>query len=280
MPRDSNGNTSPFPGTIVNSGDTILPSQHNPMVNDVYAMMSQSLSRDGQGGMRAPLNMSGFSIINVGESALPSSPARNSDITELSALIRRYNPAGKIMIYRGKTAPAGWILENGGTIGNSSSGATTRANADTLDLYVHLWNTFGSGELSIQTSAGAATTRGATAIADFNAGKRLFLFNGQNRYPRAWVSGLTVGQVMDDSFAEHTHAGTIPPHTHIVPSRTRAGYSSAAGSERIASVNAQSLGTDADPMTTSGTSLSFTTAGTGGDETRPKTSVYLFLISL
>lgn len=69
MPRDSNGNTQPLGGTIVSTGDPILPSQHNPALIDLYEMMSQSLSRDGQGGMRANLNMNGFRIINVSTSS-------------------------------------------------------------------------------------------------------------------------------------------------------------------------------------------------------------------
>lgn len=72
MPRDSQGNTNPLPGTIVASGDTILPSQHNPALVDLYAMMTQSLSRDGQGGMRSALNMNGFTVNNLGPASLPN----------------------------------------------------------------------------------------------------------------------------------------------------------------------------------------------------------------
>lgn len=80
MPRDSNGNTQPLGGTIVSTGDPILPSQHNPALVDLYEMMSQSLSRDGQGGMRANLNMNGYRIINVATSSASGDLATNGSV--------------------------------------------------------------------------------------------------------------------------------------------------------------------------------------------------------
>lgn len=66
MPRDPNGAYSLPSGTIVSSGQTIQPSQHNPAMNDIAAALSQSLSRTGQGGLQADLNMNGFGITNGG----------------------------------------------------------------------------------------------------------------------------------------------------------------------------------------------------------------------
>lgn len=80
MPRDSNGNTQPLGGTIVSTGDPILPSQHNPALVDLYEMMSQSLSRDGQGGMRANLNMNGYRIVNVATSSASGDLATNGSV--------------------------------------------------------------------------------------------------------------------------------------------------------------------------------------------------------
>lgn len=80
MPRDANGNTQPLPGTIVATGDTVLPSQHNPAMVDLYAMMTQSLSRDGQGGMRTNLDMSGFRLTNLANGTSPSDAATVSQV--------------------------------------------------------------------------------------------------------------------------------------------------------------------------------------------------------
>lgn len=86
MPRDPNGNTQPLPGTIVSSGDTVLPSQHNPALVDLYAMMTQSLSRDGQGGMRANLDMSTFKAINLANGTNPSDAVNLSQLNAFVAL--------------------------------------------------------------------------------------------------------------------------------------------------------------------------------------------------
>lgn len=109
MPRDANGNTNPLPGTIVATGDTILPSQHNPMVNDVYAMMTQSLSRDGQGGMRAPLAMNGFPVRNMGPATQPN------DAVPLSQF-QAGTPVGSVVDFAGVTPPNTWMLCFGQTI--------------------------------------------------------------------------------------------------------------------------------------------------------------------
>lgn len=281
MPRDANGNTVPLPGTIVSSGDTILPSQHNPMVNDVYAMMTQSLSRDGQGGMRSNLNMNGYTINNLGASSLPSSPALRSEMEEVRAEMRRFNPPGRVMMLRGKQVLPGWIREDGRTIGNAGSGATNRANADTQDLYVHLWNNFDNTELPIQSNTGADTTRGTTAIADFNAGKRLPLFDGQLAYARSQGTGLTVGQRMADEIRGHTHTGTTAvggSHRHNFLRANTSGTDPRNGYVYQGSLPSFVVGNDV--LDGGEHSHTFTTNSTGGSETRPLTSVYLFLISL
>lgn len=71
------------------------------------------------------------------------------------------------------TTKSGWVLLTGGTIGSATSGATLRANADTSALYTLLWDNVANAQLPIQDSSGVATTRGASAAADFAANKRL-----------------------------------------------------------------------------------------------------------
>lgn len=81
------------------------------------------------------------------------------------------------------TAPTGWVLCSGRTIGDASSGATERANADTSALFALLWarsNTL----FPIQNSDGTAGTRGANAAADYALHKRMPLpdLRGRTRY--------------------------------------------------------------------------------------------------
>lgn len=80
---------------------------------------------------------------------------------------------GVTKAYYGNTLPTGYVWANGTTIGSLASGATGRANADTLALYTVLWNSLTNAVLPIQDSGGAASSRGVSAAADFAANKRL-----------------------------------------------------------------------------------------------------------
>lgn len=103
MPRDSQGNTNPLPGTIVQTGDTILPSQHNPALTDLYAMMTQSLSRDGQGGMRANLAMNNFQVTGLGSATQPGNAVPLSQF-------QSGTPVGAVVDFAGVTPPDTWLL--------------------------------------------------------------------------------------------------------------------------------------------------------------------------
>src|SRR3546814_20514165 len=84
MPRSPDGSYSLPAGTLVSSGDTILVSQHNPAMQDIASALGQSLDRDGSGGMRSPLDMGGFPIIN----AAPGSEDRKSVVQGTSVSVR------------------------------------------------------------------------------------------------------------------------------------------------------------------------------------------------
>lgn len=67
------------------------------------------------------------------------------------------------------SAPLGWLPMNDGTIGNTGSGATILASQTSFQLYKTIWDAV------IDTWAPVSTGRGATATADFIAGKTLTL---------------------------------------------------------------------------------------------------------
>ena len=93
-------------------------------------------------------------------------------------------PTGAFMHFMRAAAPTGWIAGNGSTIGNAGSGAT-RANVDTLALFTAWWTDYSDAQLPILTSAGGASTRGASAAADWAALKRLTVFDVRDRVPRS-----------------------------------------------------------------------------------------------
>jgi microcystin-dependent protein len=63
------------------------------------------------------------------------------------------------------TADFGWIGMNDGSIGDATSGATTRANADTQPLFSLMYINMVDANAPIQTSGGGATTRAAQGSA-------------------------------------------------------------------------------------------------------------------
>lgn len=72
-PDDSNGIYNVPNGTLVNSGDTVLPSQHNPWANDSATAISNRYSKDGRAPLTGNMNVNGFLIRNLG------TPTANAD---------------------------------------------------------------------------------------------------------------------------------------------------------------------------------------------------------
>lgn len=72
---------------------------------------------------------------------------------------------------------SGWVRLNGRTIGDATSGATERANADTQALFVYIWSNF------LDAICPVVGGRGASAIADFNANKQITVFDMRGSAP-------------------------------------------------------------------------------------------------
>src|SRR5688500_5289623 len=184
MPTDSNGQYTLPAGYLAVTGQTILASQHNPPLEDIAAALTGRLPRNGSAGMLADLPMGGFKVTGLGTGVAATDAVTKA---QLDAIITLLTPTpGQISFHARTTAPTGWIKANGGTIGNASSGGTTRANADTATLFTLLWEQFSNTILPIFTSAGVASTRGANAAADFAANKRLTIHDARGEFLRAW----------------------------------------------------------------------------------------------
>jgi microcystin-dependent protein len=163
-------------------------------------------------------------------------------------LVGSVHPTGAGIPYFGSTAPEGWVLASGKTIGNASSGGTERANDDTYALFELLWNSYSNTILAIQDSTGVASTRGASALADFNANKRLPTLDLRGRVPvgkddmggtaasrmtsaGSGVDGATLGSsggaqthtLITAELAVHTHVQNS--HNHVLNANTNSGAS-------------------------------------------------------
>ena len=175
---------------------------------------------------------------------------------------------GMVSPFARSTAPAGWVKANGGTIGNASSGATTRANADTSSLFSLLWSEFDNTALPIQDSSGAASTRGASAAADFAANKRLPIHDARGEFirglddSRGVDSGRALGSAQLDAFQGHKHSTDA-----YTGDTNRDGGSFSTSATSSASVgNPITDGTNGTPRTAA--------------ETRPRNLAFLYCIKL
>ena len=118
---------------------------------------------------------------------------------------------GKVEYFARRTPSERYLKCNGLSIGSATSGATARANADTLALYRILWADFENFVLPIQDSEGVVTTRGASADADFAANKRLPLLELRGEHIRVWDDGRGVdagrsfGSFQADDVKSHAH---------------------------------------------------------------------------
>jgi microcystin-dependent protein len=156
------------------------------------------------------------------------------------------------------TADAGYVMCDDGTIGNVSSGATTRANADCQALYTLIWNNVSD------TYAPVTSGRGASASADWAAQKPMALTKmlGRAIAISGAGSGLT-SRTLGQTLGEETHLLTtseIPAHKHPAfiydPTHVHGEYAGAAGA-------GSNMGAGASNTSGSPANLSTTASATG-----------------
>lgn len=264
IPYDSNGNASLVPGYLAVTGQTILASQHNPPLEDIANMLSQVLLRSGVAGMTGNLNFNSFKGINLANGTADNDAVNYSQLQDIIAQVAAATiPTGMRGSFFRQTAPSGWIIGDGGSIGNAASNASTRANADTEDLFTLLWGNFSNTLLPIFNSDGSVSSRGASAAVDFAANKRLRIFDLRTRYDRGADKGLGFNTSLAVGV---THADSVGPHAH-----------------NLARNSSDPTGTDQVHSTTGGVDLNIATSSTSasiGTETAPRTVVSLHCIKL
>lgn len=143
--------------------------QPNPMVCDSSGRLPQFFLADGQIKIRMTdkfgnPQVSLDNILVIGPSSGGGSGA-TIDPTTIAA-------TGDLKHAYGTQVITGWVRLNGRTIGNASSGATERANADTNALFLYLW----AADANLTVSGGRTT-----AAADYAANKTITLPDARGR---------------------------------------------------------------------------------------------------
>jgi hypothetical protein len=149
--------------------------------------------------MTAALPMGGQKITGMADPTLIQDAATKNYVDTTTAA---FFSTGDVKITLKIVADSGWVMADDGTIGSASSGASTRANADTQALFTLLFNSIVDVYSPIFTSGGGATTRAAqvSAAAAWAANCRISLTKvlGRALGVSGAGSGLTnrsIGQV-------------------------------------------------------------------------------------
>lgn len=203
-------------------------------------------------------------------------------------------PTGVPLPYFGATAPSGYVLADGKTIGSAASGATERANADTLALYTLLYNSMANAEAPV--SGG----RGANAAADFALNKTITipdlrgrsLFGLDNMGGSAasrvtagvsGIAGTTLGASGgSQSLTAHTHTGTTggqsADHTHSGVSNTQNLIGGTSGA--FVNLNFQPLGNTGGASNDHTHGFTSDPTGAGASQNVPPAYMLNFIIKL
>ena len=116
---------------------------------------------------------------------------------------------GEVVFGVDPSAKDGWVSYTAdGTIGDASSAASVRANADCQNLYVLWWTYFNDIDCEV---IGGRTT----ALADFNAHKKMHVYPYYNRV----IAARSATHALGDHYDDDTHALTEAengPHGHGV----------------------------------------------------------------
>jgi microcystin-dependent protein len=230
------GTSTPY--TVYQDADESTPHTH-PVEADGYGRWPNVFIPFGD--FKFLLTTAGGSTLASGDE-IPN-PAPFTDDFELDETAI-YNTGD--FIFTGKNGTrAGAVRCNGRTLGNAASGATERANADTVDLFTYLYDNYTNDEAAVSSG------RGASAAADYAANKTITLpdYRGTalvgfddmgntaaSRFagaPTTTGSGTEAGSIL----GLNTHTlleAQLPNHTHSFSATTGAGGSHTHGAGSLA----------------------------------------------
>jgi len=217
--------TTPTKPFTFSSGGVIRASEVNSCLDTLYTELQGNVG-----------------TANILDSAITSAKIVDGTITSsdlASTVTAKLEQTGVIKDYIGTTAPSGYVLASGLTLGDASSGATGRANADTSDLFVLIYTSMSNSEAAVSGGRTGAGTSAAEAAADYAAHKTIALPDLRGRVVAgddnmggttasritnagAGIVGTTNGAsggtqtvtLTTTELPAHTHTIASTPHTH------------------------------------------------------------------
>ncbi len=239
MPRNGSGTMTA--AQTYSTGQTITAAVINANITDIAAELTNSVAKDGQtvmtGQFKAATGTAAAPSITFGadldtgfyrksgnEIGIAVGGVEVASINSAGGFI----PTGAMWQYLGTTAPTGWVRGNGRTIGNASSSATERANADTEDLFTFLWTNFADAQCAVSSG------RGSTAASDYAANKTITLpdLRGRSFFgldDMGATAAARLGNVVTSQTTNGASGGTetvtlteaqLAAHTHAVSGNT------------------------------------------------------------
>lgn len=193
MPYDSNGNYT-LPDTyFVENGDTVLPIQHNPPLEDIQSALSAVLLRSGVAPMTGNLNMGTKKIVSLADGTGDKDAINKSQLDAAVAILTdpwAFQPIGA------------YIAHDDAVVG------LVAPPKDKAYRYVELTaGLTGSGAyneriLTTETVSGSAPLISATAVINLTDsplnGKTIRLINTERRFLRAGSAGTLQDDAMQD----------------------------------------------------------------------------------
>lgn len=174
---------------------------------DVSPFMETVLDDTTAAGARTTLELGALAVLNtVGSDQIDADSITPTKIPDASITAAKLAsgvgiPTGVLQLYAGITAPAGWLLLNGDTIGSAAS-AATQASDDYETLFTLFWNSMADAEAAV--SGG----RGASAAADWAANKTLTMSDMRSS------TGIGTGQ--GSGLTDRTHGALVGTETHTL----------------------------------------------------------------
>lgn len=187
-------------GTYELYGSLVDDNTGNPLTDDESWEFLQDISVSAQ---QATTSVSGIAMLAQDADVVSG----NTDKIVTPNLLKAYGfQTGDIKDRSLSSLPTGWIWGDGKTIGNASSNATNRANADTFELFKAYWEdaeynytgTTATGRaLQVYNSAGVAVAKGASAAADWAADRQIAVpdFRDRVKAGRGNMGGTPAGRL-------------------------------------------------------------------------------------